>query len=173
MTAPMTSTISPLDPTGLALVRALATDGRASYQSLAEKVGLSRPAVMERVKRLEEQGVITGYATLLDRARIGRPITAFVTVRYPASDHVGTEPWIRKLAEHPDILECHHVAGEDCYILKVAVPSIDRLEGVLRALRPRGEPATTRTTIVLSTVFEKVGVLPPLASDTGEEAAGG
>jgi Lrp/AsnC family leucine-responsive transcriptional regulator len=168
----MTSVASPpptLDDTGLAILRHLAQDGRASYQSLADQVGLSRPAVMERVKRLEEQGVIRGYTALLDRGRIGRPITAFVTVRYPASDYVGTEPWILKLREHPDILECHHVAGEDCYILKVAVPTVERLQGVLRALRPKGEPATTKTTIVLSTVFEKVGVLPA----EPEEAARG
>ena len=149
-----------LDTTGLALLRLLAEDGRASYQSLADEVGLSRPAVMERVKRFEEQGIIKGYTARLDRGRIGRPITAFVTVRYPASDHVGTEPWILKLRDHPDILECHHVAGEDCYILKVAVPMVERLQEVLRALRPKGEPATTKTTIVLSTVFEKAGVLP-------------
>src|ERR1041384_5616528 len=159
----MTAVASPpptLAATGLALLSHLVEDGRASYQSLADQVGLSRPAVMERVKRLEELGVIRGYTALLDRGRIGRPITAFVTVRYPASDYVGTEPWILKLRENPDILECHHVAGEDCYILKVAVPTVERLQSVLRALRPKGEPATTKTTIVLSTVFEKVGVLP-------------
>jgi Lrp/AsnC family leucine-responsive transcriptional regulator len=149
-----------LDETGRAIVSALASDGRASYQTIANQVGLSRPAVMERVKRLEEQGVISGYTARLDRAKIGRPITAFVTVRYPSSTHVGTEPWIKALEAHPDVLECHHVAGEDCYILKVAVESVERLQDVLRALRPANEPATTRTTIVLSTIFEKPGVLP-------------
>ena len=150
-----------LDETGRAIVSALASDGRASYQAIADQVDLSRPAVMERVKRLEEQGVITGYTARLDRAKIGRPITAFVTVRYPSSTHVGTEPWIKALESHPDVLECHHVSGEDCYILKVAVESVERLQDVLRALRPANEPATTRTTIVLSTIFEKPGLLPP------------
>jgi Lrp/AsnC family leucine-responsive transcriptional regulator len=149
-----------LDEISRAIVSALAGDGRASYQTIANQVGLSRPAVMERVKRLEEQGVISGYTARLDRAKIGRPITAFVTVRYPSSTHVGTEPWIKALEAHPDVLECHHVAGEDCYILKVAVESVERLQDVLRALRPANEPATTRTTIVLSTIFEKPGVLP-------------
>lgn len=152
-----------LDETSRAIVSALASDGRASYQDIADQVGLSRPAVMERVKRLEERGVITGYTALLDRTKIGRPITAFVTVRYPSSTHVGTEPWIHALVNNPDVLECHHIAGEDCYILKVAVESVERLQDVLRALRPSGEPATTRTTIVLSTIFEKPGVLPPAA----------
>src|ERR1041384_8320049 len=151
---------APLHHPGRARWGHLVQAGRASYQSLADQVGLSRPAVMERVKRLEELGVIRGYTALLDRGRIGRPITAFVTVRYPASDYVGTEPWILKLRENPDILECHHVAGEDCYILKVAVPTVERLQSVLRRHRPKGEWAPTKTTIVLSTVFEKVGVLP-------------
>jgi Lrp/AsnC family leucine-responsive transcriptional regulator len=149
-----------LDETSLAIVTALTQDGRASYQAIADEVGLSRPAVMERVKRLEEQGVITGYTARLDRAKIGRPITAFINVRYPSSSHVGTEPWILELEHHPDVLECHHVAGDDCYILKVAVSGVDKLQETLRALRPKGEPANTRTTIVLSTLFEKANVLP-------------
>ena len=125
-----------LDSIGRAIVAALAEDGRASYQAIADRVGLSRPAVMERVKRLEEQGVIAGYAARLDRASIGRPITAFINVRYPGSSHVGTEPWILALEKHPDVLECHHVAGDDCYILKVAVSGVDKLQETLRALRP-------------------------------------
>ena len=149
-----------LDDTGRAIVTALAKDGRASYQAIADEVGLSRPAVMERVKRLEEQGLITGYAAVLDRVAIGRPITAFINVRYPSSSHVGTEPWILALESHPDVLECHHVAGDDCYILKVAVSGVDKLQETLRALRPQGEAANTRTTIVLSTLFEKANVLP-------------
>ena len=152
--------MSGLDNTDLALLRLLGADGRMSYQSLGDQVGLSRPAVMERVRKLEEAGTIRGYAAVLDRTRIGMPITAFVSVRYPASEHVGTEPWITALAGHPNVLECHHVAGEDCYILKVAVESMERLQEVLRALRAPGQPATTNTTIVLSTVFEKPGAIP-------------
>ena len=160
----MTTSVQ-LDETGLAIVTALAQDGRASYQAIADAVGLSRPAVMERVKRLEEQDVISGYTARLDRARIGRPITAFISVRYPSSSHVGTEPWIKSLEAHPDVLECHHVAGDDCYILKVAVSGVERLQEVLRALRPEGESASTRTTIVLSTVFEKAGLLPEVVPE--------
>jgi Lrp/AsnC family leucine-responsive transcriptional regulator len=159
----------PFDDVNRAIVAALAQDGRASYQAIADQVGLSRPAVMERVKRLEEQGVITGYAARLDRSKIGRPITAFINVRYPSSTHVGTEPWILELEKHPDVLECHHVAGDDCYILKVAVSGVDRIQGLLRALRPPGEAANTRTTIVLSTIFEKANILP----EEVPEVAGG
>lgn len=149
-----------IDPTSRRILALLANDGRASYQALADEVGLSRPAVMERVKRLEEAGYILGYTARLDRARLGAPITAFVAIRYPASEHVGDEPDIKALANNPHVLECHHVAGEDCYILKVAVPSLERLEGVLREVRGRGQPVSTRTTIVLSSIFEKPGIVP-------------
>lgn len=143
------------------ILRQLATDGRASYQAMADEVGLSRPAVMERVKRLEESGYITGYAARIDRAKAGFPITAFVAVRYANSDYSGDEPRMRELAKHPGVLECHHVAGEDCYILKVATPDLESLQQVLRDLRgPARTPLTTRTTIVLGTVFEKPGFVP-------------
>jgi Lrp/AsnC family leucine-responsive transcriptional regulator len=82
-------------------------------------------------------------------------VTAFVAVRYPASDRVGDDPGVEVLRRNPNVLECHHVAGEDCYIVKVASPSLEHLEEVLRTLKRPGQPVSTRTTIVLSTVFEK------------------
>jgi Lrp/AsnC family leucine-responsive transcriptional regulator len=149
-----------LDPISRRLLQLLATDGRASYQALADEVGLSRPAVMERVKRLEEGGHIRGYAARIDRAKVGYPITAFVNVRYPGSEHEEAERAVRTLETNPSVLECHHVAGDDCYILKVAAPSLEALERILGTLRAPGLSASTRTTIVLSSVFEKTGVVP-------------
>ncbi len=149
-----------IDATSRRILQILAADGRASYQAIADEVGLSRPAVMERVKRMEEAGFIQGYAARLDRKRLGYPVTAFVAVRYSISTDAAEEPGVNALAAHPNVLECHHVAGEDCYVLKVAAPSIDSLEGLLRELRQHGQPVSTRTTIVLSTVFEKPGVVP-------------
>jgi Lrp/AsnC family leucine-responsive transcriptional regulator len=149
-----------IDATSRRILQILAADGRASYQAIADEVGLSRPAVMERVKRMEEAGFIQGYAARLDRKRLGYPVTAFVAVRYSISTDAAEEPGVKTLAAHPNVLECHHVAGEDCYVLKVAAPSIDSLEGLLRELRQHGQPVSTRTTIVLSTVFEKPGVVP-------------
>ena len=149
-----------IDHTSRQILDLLAQDGRMSYQAIADEVGLSRPAVMERVKRLEEGGYIAGYHARLDRARLGRPVTAFVAVRYPAATVEGEEPEILALAEHPDVLECHHVAGDDCYMLKVAAPSLEKLEQVLRTLKVPERSVSTRTTIVLSTVFEKPGVRP-------------
>ena len=156
---------APLDPTSRRILQILAADGRASYQAIADDVGLSRPAVMERVKRLEETGYILGYSARLDRAKVGYPVTAFIAVRYAPTDYVGTEPVVQALADNPSVLECHHVAGEDCYILKVAAPSLVDLERVIRQLRGTGDSISTRTTIVLSSVFEKPGIAP-----SGEEA---
>ncbi len=151
-----------LDAVDRKIVRQLALDGRASYQAIADEVGLSRPAVMERVKRLEEAGYITGYGARVDRLKAGFPVTAFIAVRYTNSDYVGDEPRMRELEQHPGVLECHHVAGADCYILKVAAPDLERLQGLLRDLRGTAEHSqmNTRTTIVLSTLFEKPGFVP-------------
>ena len=149
-----------LDHTSRRILQLLAADGRASYQALADEVRLSRPAVMERVRRLEEAGFITGYHARLERSKCGYPVTAFVAIRYPVSEHAGDEPQIQALAANPHVLECHHVAGDDCYVLKVAAPSIESLEGVLREIKRPGRPVSTRTTIVLSTVFEKAGIAP-------------
>jgi Lrp/AsnC family transcriptional regulator, leucine-responsive regulatory protein len=149
-----------LDHTSRRILQLLSADGRASYQAIADEIGLSRPAAMERVKRLEEAGFIRGYHARLDRSKSGFPITAFVAIRYPVTEHAGDEPQIQALAANPNVLECHHVAGDDCYVLKVAAPSIESLEGVLRQIKQPGHPVSTRTTIVLSTLFEKPGIVP-------------
>src|SRR5881296_2577761 len=148
-----------LDAVDRKILRLLATDGRSSYQALADEVGLSRPAVMERVKRLEEAGYITGYGARVDRAKAGFPVTAFVAVRYANSDYVGDEPRMREMEKHPGVLECHHVAGEDCYVLKVVASDLEGVQEILRDLRGPNAQMNTRTTIVLSTLFEKPGFI--------------
>lgn len=152
-----------LDNISRLILARLVEDGRISYQALADAVGLSRPAVMERVKRLEEQGFIKGYSARLDRERLGMPVTAFVAVRFPVP-FAEMEAEIAALEANPSVLECHTVAGDDCYILKVAAPSLGQLEELLKTIKRTGSQTSTRTTIVLSTVFEKRGVLPPEAS---------
>jgi len=148
-----------LDATDRRILRLLSADGRSSYQAIADEVGLSRPAVMERVKHLEESGHITGYGAHLDRVKLGYPVTAFVAVRYGNSTYVGDEPRMREIAKHPGVLECHHVAGEDCYILKVVAPDLEGVQDILRTMSTGQRTFNTRTTIVLSTVFEKPGLL--------------
>src|SRR5213593_4198822 len=86
---------SELDAVDRKILRILTSDGRASYQAIADEVGLSRPAVMERVKRLEEKQLITGYAARLDRSKIGYPVTAFIAVRYNSLAGVGDDPGMR------------------------------------------------------------------------------
>jgi Lrp/AsnC family leucine-responsive transcriptional regulator len=148
-----------LDAIDRRILRLLSADGRSSYQAIADEVGLSRPAVMERVKHLEEGGYITGYGAHLDRGKLGYPVTAFVAVRYGNSTYVGDEPRMREIAKHPGVLECHHVAGEDCYILKVVAPDLEGVQDILRTMSTGQRTFNTRTTIVLSTVFEKPGLL--------------
>src|SRR5437870_11880640 len=151
---------SELDAMDRKILRILGGDGRASYQAIADEVGLSRPAIMERVKRLEESGHIAGYYARVDRARAGFPVTAFVAVRYANSDYVGDEPRMRELEKHPGVLERHHIAGDDCYILKVVAPDLEGVQEILRDLRGPNSQMNTRTTIVLSTLFEKPGFIP-------------
>ncbi|MGH7539179.1 MAG: Lrp/AsnC family transcriptional regulator [Gemmatimonadales bacterium] len=150
-----------LDAIDRSILRLLSADGRSSYQAIADAVGLSRPAVMERVKRLEETGYITGYGVHLDRAKLGYPVTAFVAVRYGNSSYVGDEPRMQELTKQPGVLECHHVAGEDCYILKVVAPDLEGVQDMLRTMSTGQKSFNTRTTIVLSTVFEKPGLMTP------------
>src|SRR5690348_15966586 len=149
-----------LDTTDRRILRILAQDGRASYQTIADEVGLSRPAIMERVKRLEESDYIKGYRVQLDRGKVGFPVTAFVAVRYGSSDYVGDEPRMREMEKHPGVLECHHIAGDDCYILKVVAADLDGVQAILRDLRGPAKQMNTKTTIVLSTLFEKPGLVP-------------
>ena len=149
-----------LDRYDLALLRALQRNARASLQELSAEVGLSSSPCWARVKRMEEGGLIQGYHARLDRTKAGFPITAFVSIRYPVTSRFGEEPAIAALVNDPQVLECHHVAGEDCYVLKVAATSIEGLEAVLRRIKEPGTPVSTRTTIVLSSVFEKPGIAP-------------
>ena len=162
----MTSSPSPGEPPGAstggpgdvdrALLAALARDGRASYTDLAERVGLSVSAVHQRVRRLEQRGLITGYRATLDAAALGRGLTAFVSIT--PIDVAQPDDAPAQLAHLSAIEACHSVAGAESYILKVRVGSPDGLETLLREIRAAAN-VTTRTTVVLSTFYED---RPPL-----------
>ncbi|WP_456607249.1 Lrp/AsnC family transcriptional regulator [Blastococcus sp. SYSU DS0617] len=137
------------------LLAALARDGRASYTDLAEKVGLSVSAVHQRVRRLEQRGLITGYRATLDPTLLGLPLTAFVSITPIGAQNEDAPALLAHLAA---IEECHAVAGQESYILKVRVASPDALEGLLREIRTCAN-VSTRTTVVLSTLYED---RPPL-----------
>ena len=134
-----------------ALLAALARDGRASYTDLAERVGLSVSAVHQRVRRLEQRGLITGYHAKLDARALDLPLTAFVSIT--PIDVAQPDDAPARLAHLSAIEACHSVAGMESYILKVRVASPDALEHLLQQIRAAAN-VTTRTTVVLSTFYE-------------------
>ncbi len=126
-------------------------DARISNAEIARQVGLAPSAVLVRVRKLEERGVIQGYAAEIDAAQVGFGLTAFVFVR--TSDRCGGTDTV--LTKIPEVLEVHDVAGEDCYLLKVRAKNTDELGKLLREkLGMLPEVLSTRTTVVLQTVKE-------------------
>ena len=134
-----------LDAINRRLLRELDADPRITMSALARRVGMSAPAVTERVQRLEQAGVITRYRTEISPAALGRPVTAFVRIR-PTP---GQLPRIAELARQaPEISECYRISGEDCFLLKVHVGAVEDLEAVLDRFVSYGQ---TTTSIVVST----------------------
>ncbi|MEW6361605.1 MAG: Lrp/AsnC family transcriptional regulator [Acidobacteriota bacterium] len=122
----------------------LQKDARLSYAELGRRVGLTTPAVIERVRKLEDAGVITAYRAEIDLARIGYPITAFIRMSITGIDYSHI---IEVARDSPEVLECHRGTGGDSFIMKVAVRSVEHLQEVIDRLTPYG---ITTTTIVLS-----------------------
>jgi Lrp/AsnC family leucine-responsive transcriptional regulator len=119
-------------------------------------VGLSGAAISERVHKLEEAGVIRGYTALIDPEKLGLPLTAFIRVMVDTGrdDADDADARMRSLAADPDVLEIQHVAGEDCFILKVRAANPRGIETLLARLRAQIRSARTITMIVLSTIKE-------------------
>ena len=133
------------DPRNVELLSLLVDNPRLGISELARRIGMSAPAVRERVLRLEDAGVIRGYRLELDPTALGYPVSAYVRVR-PAP---GQLPKVAELARSlPKVVECHRVTGEDCYVLKVYLPSIGDLDQVLDQFLAYGQ---TTTSIVQST----------------------
>ncbi|MFG2632420.1 Lrp/AsnC family transcriptional regulator [Streptomyces sp. NPDC048362] len=122
------------------ILEVLQRAGRASYAELAREVSMSPSAVTERVRRLEEAGVIQGYAAVVDPERIGLPILAFVRLRYPNGNY---KPFHDLVAATPEILEAHHVTGDDCFVVKVAARSMSHLEGIAGKIGTLGSVTTS------------------------------
>ncbi|MEU7871357.1 Lrp/AsnC family transcriptional regulator [Dactylosporangium sp. NPDC049140] len=140
-----------MEETDRAIVAALAVDGRLSYTDLAERVGLSVSAVHQRVRRLEQRGVIKGYAARIDHDALGLSMTAFVAIRPLDPSQPDDAP--DRLSKLPQIESCYSVAGEDFYMLLVRVETPLALERLLQEIRTAAN-VTTRTTVVLSTPYE-------------------
>ncbi|MDQ3577308.1 MAG: Lrp/AsnC family transcriptional regulator [Actinomycetota bacterium] len=133
------------------LLAALTRDGRMSLTDLAEQVGLSVSAVHQRVRRLEKQGLISGYVAHVRADMVGLALTAFVSIT--PTDHAAPDDAPQRLAHLAAIEACHSVAGEESYILKVRVASPEKLEQLLQEIRAAAG-VSTRTTVVLSTPYE-------------------
>jgi len=128
------------DDVDLRILEILQRDGRITYTDLARAVSMSTSALTERVRRLEERGVITSYRAVVDPERLGLPILAFVRLRYPVSNY---KPFHDLIAAVPEIIEAHHVTGEDCFILKVLARSMRHLEQTTGRIAGLGAVTTT------------------------------
>jgi Lrp/AsnC family transcriptional regulator, leucine-responsive regulatory protein len=143
-----------LDEINLRLLRELDANGRLGMTELGRRIGMSAPAVAERVQRLERAGVIRGYRAELDPAALGYPVAAVVRIR-PSP---GQLQRVREVAaETPEVAECYRITGEDCYLMRFHLRSIDELEEVLDRFTPHGQ---TTTSIIHSTPVSRRG--PPL-----------
>lgn len=139
-----------LDETGWQILAALQEHGRLSYNELGQRVGLTAPAVSERVRRLEEAGVIIGYHAEINRALVGLPVTAII--RMGLHDSQSSTRAIARIREVSEVLECARVTGGDTLILKVGTSSIEHLERLIDRLLIYG-PLTT--SMVLSTPIQR------------------
>ncbi|HEU5161918.1 MAG TPA: Lrp/AsnC family transcriptional regulator [Thermoanaerobaculia bacterium] len=146
-----------LDAIDREILRILAGDGRAAAARLAEQIGISRPAISERMEKLERNGVILGTTVIVDPAALGKNVTAFVSARQSGSFDAKGARAFRDLLRSEDILEVHSVAGEDCYFMKVRTESISSLNDLISKLTASPLNLSTRTTIVMETHLEKVG----------------
>lgn len=134
------------------ILRLLAGNGRMSYTDLGKETGLSTSAVHQRVRRLEQRGVIRGYAAIIDYDAIELPLTAFISIKPIDPSQPDDSPDL--LADVPEIEACHSVAGDENYILKVRCASPTALEELLARIRAKAN-VSTRTVIVLSTSYEQ------------------
>jgi len=129
-----------LDQVNIRILQQLIADPRLSMSELARRVKMSPPAVTERVQRLEEAGVITGYRLDLDPRALGLPVAAYVRVR-PAPGQLHRVAEVAR--ETPEVVECHRVTGEDCFIVKMHVSAVERLDEVLDRFLAYGQTTTS------------------------------
>lgn len=149
-----------MDALDYRIVDMLQRDGRATQLELSRAVGLSQPAVAERIRKLEERGVITGYVARVDASKLGKDITAFIGVNIEHPKYF--EGFAKKVMALPEVLEAHRVAGQDSYILKVKTANTRTLDQLLvETLRTISGVTRTHTTIVLTSIKEETLVSVP------------
>lgn len=145
-----------LDDLDRRILDLLLKDARTPTAQIAEQIGLSRPAVADRLDKLERQGVIRGTTAVIDPAAIRRGVTAFIAARGATLSPAASRKF-RELMQQDEVLEVHTVAGDDCYLVKVRAESIGALNGLVQQLSTAPLSLATRTTIVMETHCEKVG----------------
>jgi Lrp/AsnC family leucine-responsive transcriptional regulator len=148
-----------LDAVNLRLLEELQADGRVGMAELGRRIGMSAPAVAERVQRLERAGVITGYHAEIDPRAVGFPVAAIVRIR-PAPGQLARIPEIAR--DTPEVAECYRITGEDCYLMRLHLRSIDELEEILDRFTPFG---LTTTSIIHTAPVPRRG--PPLREKSG------
>lgn len=133
-----------MDNTDYKILEILQANGRISMKDLGQSVGLTAPAVSERVKKMEDQGIIYGYRAIIDFSKLGKTIMAFIDLSMPSENYHR----FLEFAKNSDlIVECHHVTGGDSLIIKVLVDDILALEGIIDEIK---KYAKTNTSIILS-----------------------
>jgi Lrp/AsnC family leucine-responsive transcriptional regulator len=141
-----------IDQIDLKILAILQNSGRSRLADIAEEVELSAPAVLERVRKLEVNGVIKGYQALLDGKKVGKDITAFIGVSIGNQRDI--DKFATQMVRNPDVLECHHITGDESFILKVKSANTTSLEKLLGAIRSVEGVTRTVTRVVLSTAKE-------------------
>ncbi len=144
-----------LDPIGWRILVELQQDARMQFVELGKRVGLSTPAVIERVHRMEEAGIIAGYRVEIDRSKVGLPVCAYIRVRVIGE---GIPRFTVAVREMPEVFECHRIAGEDTFLLKVCVASAEALEKTVDKLTPY---VATTTMLVFSSPVTRRIIEPP------------
>jgi Lrp/AsnC family transcriptional regulator, leucine-responsive regulatory protein len=129
-----------LDKAGWEILQALQENARVSWSALGRRVGLSAPAVAERVRRMEDAGLVTGYRAAVDLEKLGFPVSAIIRVSAPEEKCPPLKALIKGL---PEVLACHHVTGSDAYVLTVAATSVKHLESLIERLGRYGTPTTS------------------------------
>ncbi len=145
-----------IDATDVQILDILQADGRAKRTDIAEAVGLSLPSISSRMRALEERGVVTGYHAVVDAKRLGRDVTAFVTVASAGSEHYPA--FIAGVTAMPEVLELHSITGDGSHMLKVRVRNTAALEGLLGRIQVLPGVRGTRTSLVLSTLKETLAL---------------
>jgi Lrp/AsnC family leucine-responsive transcriptional regulator len=153
-----------MEPKDQHILALLARNGRMSYTELGRETGLSTSAAQQRVRRLEQKGVITGYQAQIDPAALGKNLTAFISIRPISPQHDNSTPLV--LAQTPEVVSCFSVAGDASYLCMVEVGTPADLDELLTKLRHEVNVMTV-TTVVLTTVFRD----RPLVNMPGEEPA--